>query len=176
MDINRIILIGNGFDLAHDKKTSYKNFIESYWFNRIQNLRNNESNKDSDLLCKISTWESMSFQEQFNSFRLARSTNETDIFNYLKTYILSGIIAQHYNSLFFEKINQHIQEKGWVDIEYQYYRCLIDPLYHPKSLNLELKELTNKLVEYLNSINIEITPKPSIKNNIFALLSTKNRK
>lgn len=167
MDINRIILIGNGFDLAHDKKTSYKNFIESYWFNRIQNLRNNESNKDSDLLCKISTWESMSFQEQFNSFRLARPTNETDIFNYLKTYILSGIIAQHYNSLFFEKINQHIQEKGWVDIEYQYYRCLIDPLYHPKSLNLELKELTNKLVEYLNSINIEITPKPSIKNKIF---------
>jgi hypothetical protein len=26
--MNRIILIGNGFDVAHDLKTSYKNFID----------------------------------------------------------------------------------------------------------------------------------------------------
>lgn len=29
--MNRIILIGNGFDLAHGLKTSYKDFIEDYW-------------------------------------------------------------------------------------------------------------------------------------------------
>ncbi|WP_418450950.1 AbiH family protein, partial [Alistipes sp.] len=29
--MNRIILIGNGFDLAHDLPTGYKNFIDSYW-------------------------------------------------------------------------------------------------------------------------------------------------
>lgn len=36
MYINRIILIGNGFDLAHDKNTSYTDFIKYYWFNRIK--------------------------------------------------------------------------------------------------------------------------------------------
>jgi hypothetical protein len=29
--MNRIILIGNGFDLAHGLKTSYKDFIDDYW-------------------------------------------------------------------------------------------------------------------------------------------------
>jgi len=28
--INRLILVGNGFDLAHGLKTSYKDFIEDY--------------------------------------------------------------------------------------------------------------------------------------------------
>ena len=29
--MNRIILIGNGFDLAHGLPTSYQNFIDWYW-------------------------------------------------------------------------------------------------------------------------------------------------
>lgn len=29
--MNRIILIGNGFDLAHGLPTSYKSFIDYYW-------------------------------------------------------------------------------------------------------------------------------------------------
>ena len=29
--MNRIILIGNGFNLAHGLPTSYKEFIEDYW-------------------------------------------------------------------------------------------------------------------------------------------------
>jgi len=29
--MNRIILIGNGFDLAHGMKTSYGDFINDYW-------------------------------------------------------------------------------------------------------------------------------------------------
>lgn len=167
MYINRIILIGNGFDLAHDKKTSYKNFIESYWFNRIKKLFSSDASKDPNILCDISTWPNMSFKNQFNQSRLAGLTDPDKTFDYLDRHEKSTCLTRHYNSEFFENINKFIEERGWVDIEYQYYRCLIDPLYHPKSLNLELKELTNKLVEYLNSINIEITPKPSIKNKIF---------
>jgi hypothetical protein len=29
--MNRIILIGNGFDLAHGMKTSYRDFIDDFW-------------------------------------------------------------------------------------------------------------------------------------------------
>ena len=29
--MNRIIIVGNGFDLAHGLKTSYKDFISWYW-------------------------------------------------------------------------------------------------------------------------------------------------
>ena len=31
MEINRIVLIGNGFDLAHKLPTSYQDFIMDYW-------------------------------------------------------------------------------------------------------------------------------------------------
>lgn len=30
--MNRLVLIGNGFDLAHDLKTSYKDFIKHLWW------------------------------------------------------------------------------------------------------------------------------------------------
>lgn len=167
MYINRIILIGNGFDLAHDKKTSYKNFIESYWFNRIKKLFSSDASKDPNILCDISTWPNMSFKNQFNQSRLAGLTDPDKTFDYLDRHEKSTCLTRHYNSEFFENINKFIEERGWVDIEYQYYKCLTNPTYSPESLNSELKELTNKLVEYLNSINIEITPKPSIKNKIF---------
>ena len=29
--MNRIVLIGNGFDLAHGLKTNYNDFIDDYW-------------------------------------------------------------------------------------------------------------------------------------------------
>ena len=36
--MNRIVLIGNGFDLAHGLKTSYADFIYWYWKRRITGL------------------------------------------------------------------------------------------------------------------------------------------
>ena len=41
--MNRIILIGNGFDLAHGMKTSYRNFIDNYWEKTIDDIRNTRS-------------------------------------------------------------------------------------------------------------------------------------
>lgn len=36
--MNRIIIVGNGFDLAHGVKTSYKYFIEWYFGKAIESL------------------------------------------------------------------------------------------------------------------------------------------
>ena len=36
--MNRLVLIGNGFDLAHGLKTSYKDFIDWYWEQRVDEL------------------------------------------------------------------------------------------------------------------------------------------
>ncbi|WP_394343689.1 AbiH family protein [Chryseobacterium aureum] len=40
--INRIILIGNGFDLAHGMKTSYRDFIDKYWNDKCEAYEKNE--------------------------------------------------------------------------------------------------------------------------------------
>ena len=33
--MNRLVIIGNGFDMAHGLKTSYKDFITWYWDKRV---------------------------------------------------------------------------------------------------------------------------------------------
>ena len=39
--MNRIILIGNGFDLAHGLPTRYEDFINWYWEKRVNSFAGN---------------------------------------------------------------------------------------------------------------------------------------
>lgn len=48
--INRLIIIGNGFDLAHGMKTKYKDFINGYLRQRIESF---DGENSEDLLIKI---------------------------------------------------------------------------------------------------------------------------
>lgn len=48
--INRLIIIGNGFDLAHGMKTKYKDFVNGYLKQRIESFDEKDS---EDLLIKI---------------------------------------------------------------------------------------------------------------------------
>lgn len=48
--INRLIIIGNGFDLAHGMKTRYKDFVNGYLRQRIESFDKQDS---EDLLIKI---------------------------------------------------------------------------------------------------------------------------
>lgn len=51
--MNRIVLIGNGFDLAHGLKTSYKDFIEWYWEQRVLSFIDNKTMLSTDPLFTI---------------------------------------------------------------------------------------------------------------------------
>ena len=64
--MNRIILIGNGFDLAHGLPTSYADFIRGYY--TIQKLKLLEGGSElNDDLCsvKISNPEDRKLMEKF---------------------------------------------------------------------------------------------------------------
>ena len=50
--MNRIILIGNGFDLAHGLPTSYRHFMDWYWRQRFLRLPKG-SYVSSDGLCTL---------------------------------------------------------------------------------------------------------------------------
>mgnify|MGYP003310557740 CR=1 FL=1 len=52
--MNRIILIGNGFDLAHGLKTKYEHFIDWYWSEWQIRLINSEKQIEEDALCSFS--------------------------------------------------------------------------------------------------------------------------
>lgn len=51
--MNGIVLIGNGFDLAHGLKTSYKNFIDWYWKDWGEKLLHGLNKTETDGLCSF---------------------------------------------------------------------------------------------------------------------------
>ena len=51
--MNRLVLIGNGFDLAHGLKTSYKDFINWYWDQRLHSIILEHQAVSADVLCSM---------------------------------------------------------------------------------------------------------------------------
>lgn len=50
--MNRLVIIGNGFDMAHGLKTSYMDFINWYWDQRVNTFVGNTTKVSEDILCK----------------------------------------------------------------------------------------------------------------------------
>lgn len=149
--MNRLILIGNGFDLAHGLKTSYADFIEWYWNNLGELLKCGFNNVVDDDICSFKLHENV---------HLACWAYVWDyhyaVFPKTADKILS--IAKQdrdlcdftIKSFLFEKICNEV-EKGWVDIEDVFY-ALLKNSDNPKQLNDDLNLIKGKLVDYLSDI------------------------
>ena len=59
--MNRLVIIGNGFDLAHGLPTRYADFITWYWQYRISKLTEEQTNVSDDGLCSFTTREDLSW-------------------------------------------------------------------------------------------------------------------
>ena len=51
--MNRLVLIGNGFDLAHGLKTRYEDFLNWYWWQKLRIAATKYDEEYNDLLCKM---------------------------------------------------------------------------------------------------------------------------
>ena len=162
--MNRLVIIGNGFDMAHGLKTSYKDFINWYWERRLNALLVLQSPTSEDCLCKL---EIKNTNECANWFYFFYSHSFRDLFTrewkFPPADIIGGIKDNTDDfsvtcSRFFETILQSIETRGWVDIETDYYQLLkecsenADCGYTVKELNEQLAFLQEKLIEYLRSI------------------------
>lgn len=154
--MNRIVLIGNGFDLAHGLKTSYADFIYWYWKRRVTSLHDVRSSISDDSLCTIEVigeiWSTFYWQQ-------ANSLNRTggkDLYNFLNRHKDKFTIRY---TAFFGNIHKSIETKGWVDIENEYYKLLEHftiESYSAKEieqLNAQFRYLQELLTEYLTTIN-----------------------
>lgn len=155
--MNRLVIIGNGFDLAHGLKTSYKDFIRWYLDDFFNKLINKDC-KFSDILLDIKG-------DPFK--RMIFKTPEMEMMNisvkemYEKTLIdpldflnqLEEKITVK-KSYFLDRILKNIETKGWTDIESDYYALLkenADNIEACKSLNNQMDFLRDKLAEYLKT-------------------------
>ncbi len=169
--MNRIILIGNGFDLAHGLKTSYKDFIRDYWEQVVRNWPEG-SKKVIDRLCQISI--NKIGVIRCNSIEQCRSKWFPTTVKDVVTAIVTGSDEFVINrSPLFNAIDTKIRVQNWVDIEYEYYLQLksiikgTNKLFDsPQELDTELGIIEYKLKDYLKEIQKEKIKSELVKNCI----------
>src|SRR5690606_40979929 len=89
--MNRLFIIGNGFDIAHGLKTKYCDFINDFWKNIKMNYHNNEL--DNIIYLNPSYFQIMQYSEnQINSYN--------DFYRHLHIYVreTDGLIFEQPNS------------------------------------------------------------------------------
>lgn len=145
--INRLILIGNGFDLAHGLKSSFKDFIEDYFFEILLSLKDLGSYEDPLI--------SLSFNRiARGSLGNLRSPSEIDVFGiFLRVLKDERVIKKKYTT-FLKSITSDLNVKKWVDIELIYFELLKQSSKSViknviEDLNAEMDFLKVKLMEYL---------------------------
>lgn len=159
--MNRLILIGNGFDKAHGLATSYQEFIDWYWDKWTEKLLQSDNMYEKDSLCsfKLEDCFSNSVERQLYCSPMRKFKDVP----FRDCRELTKYDCEFKQCLFLKEISQSIESKGWVDIEEEYYimlktirsaKSVGDYTYfgHPEKLNAELLELTKYLVEYLRNI------------------------
>lgn len=178
--MNRLIIIGNGFDLAHNLKTRYSDFIDFLWKKEAEKIYQNLDKPiyDSELIrINIKNNES-------RSYKLHSVTMKKDINNYfefkkeIEEHEKINVIAKNK----FLKLISEERIKNWVDIENEYYSILINILkiggkafsfknlpfdnqYSIKKLNEEFQQVINFFIEYLSSINLDVSEINQIKKH-----------
>ena len=154
--MNRIILIGNGFDLAHGLKTKYEDFINWYWDQRVLDFINIHKNISRDELCEFrieEPYDWCGFYYQINS--VLNKICGKDVINKIIANDY-GVNMKYVFSPFFDNIIKCVETKGWVDIENEYYHLLTKYAISEPSqeglaeLNIQLQYIQDLLAKYLN--------------------------
>ncbi|GHU68653.1 hypothetical protein FACS189413_06070 [Bacteroidia bacterium] len=166
--MNRIILIGNGFDLAHGLKTSYKNFIDRFWESEKEEFLNKDNwtfftetkfskELDGGSISSSTIRNSYVYKDDF----ISSYVDETSFEGTKPSGIPVHKIKENILNLFLKTIEKKLNIQNWVDIEEEYYRLLKkfaenNQLKQVEKLNLELKHIRQKLENYLSEIQKEV--------------------
>lgn len=135
--MNRLVIIGNGFDLAHGLPTSYKHFIDDLWskiadfpedYNDLVEIDNQQFRFiEGKIINNYSD-----FLDSINDCKLKRQGNYKEI-NWDKNGAYAVLFGENtkryffrFTNYFFETINNNLSINNWVDIETEYYKSLIN--------------------------------------------------
>lgn len=135
--MNRLILIGNGFDIAHGLPTKYSEFINNYWENTISEIEELGQTKyeNDEILIEFLP---MNFNKNMSYHDLLKSLKERSLEIVFKNKFL-GIISKK------------LSINSWVDIEKEYYRLLKELISDDSYSIIDLNNDFNRIKELLNS-------------------------
>lgn len=171
--MNRIILIGNGFDKAHGMPTSYAEFIDNYYKEFASNLpKAYVSFENEDL--KVSINAEVRFDKYISQWKIESYKEFKEwMGNYSKFSSRGGltsggnlIVQLDYKNHFLKVISETSGLKKWVDIEEEYYKLLTGKLkssyqnnsyigIDAEAINKDLESIKKSLEEYLTEVENE---------------------
>lgn len=162
--MNRLIIIGNGFDLAHGLKTSYEDFFTYYILDCLKKTNSIGNYEDRMLKIRNIPVKELSIKEANNIKDWIRLKRDFDINVEGKSDFINSVIAD------FERLN-------WVDIESRYFFYLkrstdstLGDVYINR-LNRSFEELKMRFLHYLSEIPVKVNKYDSaydeMKNLIF---------
>ena len=171
--MNRIILIGNGFDLAHGLHTSYSDFIRNYLDLVRLGLTKCASNMFDDGLYKIT----LKNNGIFGSLDMLVTTPETPESDDWRQYLVTRD-QTHYVTINKCRLMDHIlynmSNKNWVDIENAYYLLLKNSEScfdnNVSDLNKNMSCLREKLSGYLHTIQDKYIKREIYKRSIESII------
>ncbi|HPE35479.1 MAG TPA: AbiH family protein [Bacteroidales bacterium] len=155
--MNKLLIIGNGFDLAHGLKTRYSDFLVWYLNQLVKkHYESNNLNKYEDELAIIK-----------GVFKFTGTIKSIEDFKTLMGKNLGPSVE--YKDDFLEKLIDICEHSQWVDIEREYFNLLKELVDYSikdnganlsyvislvKKLNVQFDFLKEKLIEYLKTLKI----------------------
>jgi hypothetical protein len=153
-----LIIVGNGFDMAHGLKTSYYDFI-LYLINTKINSKNNFNNL-------------FSFKIVPKDYR--------ELKNMVSEFGINEVIKS--DNIFFKTLLQNSINKNWYDIEQFYYDVLLYTIdkkttraeeFGIEKLNLDFEQIKKLLETYLTNQQKIISPLKSINDFFNQIINNK---
>lgn len=150
--MNKLIIIGNGFDLAHGLKTSYCDFLLWYLNKSFYALEGTYKYEDDLMTLDWGT-------RKLPSREITSINQILNVNNYFKI---------SFKNTFFQQIIENGSNYGWVDIETFYYSKLVllfkrfehshfqnvGIIKEVEYLNSCFNSIKRELIEYLSTINV----------------------
>jgi len=149
--MNRLILIGNGFDLAHGLKTSVKDFA-IYYFTRVFKCVLSTGEYEDDLV----TFKKGDFNDHIFDTKLP------DDYDYLKHMVDNDYsISKQFHCTIMKRLYDNLDDYNWFNIEQVYFLRLIQSV-NPmnkeevKEINDNFEKLKDAFIDYLKLENDKI--------------------
>lgn len=142
--MNRLIIVGNGFDLAHGLETKYSDFLKNYW----QNVKHN--NHKDEMVSISLTSGNVDLSECDELQKIINQINKSNLHVTRDGYgVYSELDSINVNNKLFWKLCMFNNNVTWVDIEMFYYSELKKIVKEAVS-GIQKEEYYLNLVEELN--------------------------
>lgn len=159
--MNTLFIIGNGFDLAHGLKTSYKDFIDDYLKQIFEVVGKKYRYKDDLITIKFNK----TIKADYLNKELSLKATGFEKLEFVQNNLNEFQIEYHFQLL--EKTIKNYQNCRWVDIEYEYYKLLTKCLgTYEEKVHQQIKEL-NKLFESFKNLFFNYIEKLELKKEFF---------